>query len=219
MISNDASEKNCDSCNYFKDLSLSLIQSYIYFLKNENAYICKWPFTTFNIQERINNDYKDYYDENTKFLYYDILIHKIDDILIHKMNEHTFSKDLIDFYKCIQNSNLEKIYISNQNMITALCPLLNIEHNVVVPEINSFLNNDVIIKNIIENITKNNNMKILLFSAGMNAKVLIAKISEKYTNNIYLDIGSSFDGLIKGSRDFNKVSGYRDLLFKNYSIL
>jgi hypothetical protein len=208
MISNDESEYNCDSCHYFKELGYNLIRSYIYFLKNDNVFICRWPFTTYDMQTQIENDFKDNFNES-KFLYYDTLIHKLD-------KTNSFDNELVDFFKIIKNSSLKKIYISNSKMASAVKDILNIVVNINVPEIDSYLQKDSIYKQLYNELYKTKEPCILLFSAGFLSKILIAWLSHEWPNNIFLDIGSTFDGLIKASRDFNKDPEYKSIMTATY---
>jgi len=51
----------------------------------------------------------------------------------------------------------------------------------------------------------------------MASKVFMTELFEERPNHTYIDIGSTFDGLIKHSRDFNGTKLYRDVLLKCYS--
>ncbi len=93
MISKDENEHNCDNNNYFKELGLDLIRSYIYYLRNNNTYINKWHSHVYEIQDLIEKDNKQYYDHEIKFVFYDLLIHKL-----------PFRPDLVNFFRSIKTS-------------------------------------------------------------------------------------------------------------------
>lgn len=205
MISENENEHNCDGNNYFKNLGLELIESYIYYLKNDNCFINKWHSHEYNIQDRMETDYSSEISKN-KFVYYDLLVHKI-----------PFKQEQINFFRTIKESKRPKIYVSNIRMIQVLINVLNVDYAIEIPEVNSYNSKNDIVQNIINCLNDINKENcILMFSGGMFSKVLIAIIANKFPNNTYVDIGSTFDGLIKNSRDFNGLPGYREELIKNY---
>jgi len=200
MLTNNESETNCDGSNYYRVLGDDLIKAYIYFLHKKDAYINSWPIS-FEILEKMQSDFKDVFD-NSKFLYSNMLVQKL-----------PLKQQQITFFKAIKNSNRHKLYISNKEMIQALCPLLNISNAIIIPEINCFLQKERIVQLVLNQVQPN---MIVLVSAGMCAKVLIAELSKLKPNVIYLDIGSTFDGLVKQSRDYNSVPGYKEALLETY---
>lgn len=199
MIATYEGERNCDGNNYFRGLGDELIRSYIYFLCNPNAYICKWHSQIYNIQKEMDNDFK--YD-SAKFIYYDILTHKI-----------PFRQEQVNFFKTIQKSSRKKIYISHSGMTQALQPILNIDICINIPSVNCYLHINEILKTIRSFIDTN---MIIMLSAGMCSKVIIAHLLSSHPENTFLDIGSTFDGLIRGSRDYNSISGYKEILLTTY---
>lgn len=211
-VNSEEYETNCDGCHYFKELGYDILRSYIYFLKNNNAYICKWPFVEYYVQVAIDKDYSDYYNPEFKFLDYDLLIHKLN-------TDKYFSDNLISFYKTIKNSTRKKVYVSNPRMISVMKNILNFDTAVPVPEVDSYLQKKCILeelKKCITDVIKDSSNIIFLFSAGFCSKVLIYELSSEYPNNTYIDIGSSFDALIKASRDFNKDPYYKELMTNVY---
>ena len=224
MISNTENDHNCDGCFYYKDLGLDLIKSYIYSLNVNNSYIHKWHSHTYNVLNKMEDDYKEYYNPDRKFLFFDLMTHKLQkctpETEKYSINGLSFKEEQIEFFRTIKFSERKKIYISNVDMVKALVPLLNINYGFIVPDRNNYLQKDTIIHNMKETMEKlekdsHKNM-ILLFSAGMFSKILIHKISELFPNHTYIDIGSTFDGLIKASRDFNGTQIYKDILLKCY---
>lgn len=216
MISKDEREHNCDGCNYFKELGLELIRSYIYCLNNTNIYINRWHSHVYNVQFEMEKEAK--FDPSRKFLFYDLLVQK----LIPGPtpgSPRTFKNSQITFFKAVKAVQRTKIYVSNENMVRALAPLLCINYGILVPEVNSYNSKNQILENIdklLEQLKTNKDI-IFLFSCGMFSKVLISILSNKYPDNTFLDIGSTFDGLIKQSRDFNGTVEYQQALLKTYS--
>ncbi len=213
MISDNEMEHNCDGCHYFKGLGQDLIQSYIYFLKKQNAYINKWHSHVYNIQDSIENDYSEEFNHKRKFVFYDLLVHKV-----------PFKEEQVRFFKTIQTIKRNKVYISNANMIQSVGKLLGVNIGFAIPEVDSYLQKDNIVQSIttsLDNIAKQNNITIehfiFIFSGGMFAKVLIMILSQRFPNNTFIDIGSTFDGLIKWSRDYNANENYQKELLKVYA--
>jgi GR25 family glycosyltransferase involved in LPS biosynthesis len=217
MISDNENEHNCDGCNYFKKLGIELIQAYIFFLKDKNTYINRWHSHVYNIQFAMENDNLGEFDPKRKFLFYDLLVQKL--INNTSNSQRTFKEEQITFFRSIKHINRIKVYITNEKMIRALVPILNINYGVAIPEVNSYNNKKQILENIhklLEDLHTNKNI-IFLFSCGMFSKVLISILLDKYPDNTYLDIGSTFDGLIKQSRDFNGTVEYQQAIIKAYS--
>src|SRR5574343_157330 len=182
MISNNEHEHNCDGNMYFRGLGDDLIASYIYFLKNESSYICKWHSHEYTIQHKMEEDHKSSFNDLRKFVYYDLLIHKM-----------PISIEQLKFFKILKHIKRNKIYISNSDMIDKLSNVLNLTHGFVIPKQNAYLFKGTIftgLKNLFQNI---NSPSIVMLSAGMFSKVIIAFLSENFPDNTYLDIGSSFD--------------------------
>lgn len=198
MTSNNEREHNCDGNFYFSELGTSLIESYIYFLKHGVSYICKWHSHEYEIQNKMEQDHLEFFNPDRKFLYYDILIHKL-----------PIPIEQLQFFKIIKHINRPKVYFTNEELLKVISPVLNVNYAISVPQNNTYLVKNELY-NAIDNFMsslKTENM-IIMFSVGMFAKVIIAHMSEKYPNNTYLDIGSSFDGLLNPSRDFMFQKNY-----------
>ena len=136
-------------------------------------------------------------------------------------------KDLISFYKSIRDSKRKKVYVSNSKMISVMKNVLNFDTSVPIPEVDSYLQKNAIkdaikdtlkdtLKESLKDTIKDSSNIIFLFSAGFCSKVLIYELSSEYPDNTYIDIGSSFDALIKASRDFNKDPYYKELMTNVY---
>lgn len=209
MIYNDDTLHNCDLCYYYKGLGIDLIQSYIYFLKTKNAYINRWYSHVYDIQDSLENDNKEFYNSD-KFLYYALIVHTMTE-------DNSFKQEQVDFFTELKRSKKNKIYISHIDMIHAVAKIMNINQGISIPLKNSYLEKHKILefsRNLLSEKPEDN---IILVSAGMFAKVLIAILSKEFPKNTFIDIGSTFDGLIRASRDFNGTVEYQQLLLKYYS--
>lgn len=206
MISKNENDHNCDGCNYFDGLGTDLINSYVHFLRTENVFINRWPSHVYDIQKEMDNAVinEDKIDLTNKFVYYDLLTHKL-----------PFNNSIIQFFKAIKYSKRYKIYVSNEKNTVALKNVLKIDESVVVPERNSYLQKEEITRKILRLVASKKDA-IVLFSVGMFAKVLIRECLSICNYNTYVDIGSTFDGLHKYSRDYNCITGYGQELLKTY---
>jgi len=220
MIATNENDHNCDGCFYYKDLGLDLIRAYIFCLKNKNAYIHKWHSHTYSIINTIEHDYRSYFDPVKKFLFFDLLVHKLVPMTAetekYSIDNVSFKEEQIRFFRTIKESQRTKIYVANEAMIKAVAPLLNINLGVIIPAVNCYLNKKDIMSSI-KNQLKDKENCIVLFSCGMASKVFIAELFKEFSNHTYIDVGSTFDGLIRHSRDFNGSKLYRDVLLKCYS--
>uniref|UniRef100_A0A6C0JU45 Uncharacterized protein n=1 Tax=viral metagenome TaxID=1070528 RepID=A0A6C0JU45_9ZZZZ len=203
MISITENERNCDGNNYFRGLGDDLVRSYIFFLQNKDTLISRWTDQVYNLEETLDKLYLIRDKKDNKFVYYDLLIHK-----------WPFVPEQIDLFKSIRDSGRTKVYISNEPMVHALTSFLNIGVGIVIPPINCYLFREDIISHIKKAIQGDN--AIVLFSAGMASKVLVWKLMIDCPNNTYIDIGSTFDGLVRVSRDYNSGSDYRQNLINAY---
>jgi GR25 family glycosyltransferase involved in LPS biosynthesis len=201
MMSSYNGRKTCDNCIYFKDQGLELIEAYVYFLGQKDTFITKWHTQVYNMELQLDEDYKELYKDQLfeqKFLSNGILTHKL-----------PFNKKLIEFFKTIKNSTRPKMYMTNKLMLNTVKPILGIHHSVELPDKDSYLIKDHLLNNEnVNNILSTNSNMIILFSAGMFSKIAIRNLHEKYPNHTYIDIGSTFDGLVKVTRDFNYEQSY-----------
>ena len=212
MISDNENLTNCDSCNYYNDMGNELIQSYIYFLQKDNAYITRWP-SNFEIRTIIEKDYSQTFNKERKFIYSEILLHRL-----YKVNQ--FYPGTIQFFRAIRSSDRLKIYVSNNAMIKAVAPLLNLNLGFEIPDVNSYQLKNQIINQLTQLIsqqkTKGHSNIIILFSAGMFSEIIMMDLSMKFNDITMIDIGSSFDGLIRPSRYWNSIPGYASFLAEHY---
>lgn len=108
---------------------------------------------------------------------------------------HRVDNDPSDFFKKIISSDKIKIYVAPEKL-SEVAKLLGAEH-IIVPEIDGFKSYGYILQNIERKLSNN---CIVLFSAGMMAKPLIADVLKDNGSTTCLDIGSSFDPWISQTR-------------------
>lgn len=107
--------------------------------------------------------------------------------------------DKIKLYTTIKNAPLTKIYIGNK-YLKRVQVLFNVDKYIEVGERNWFDNDfDFILQQVLETMNNNTNSPcIVMTSAGMAAKILLAEILSKHPQTIVLDFGSAFDFICTG---------------------
>ena len=113
--------------------------------------------------------------------------------LLHR--EDNDLNKLKKFFYLIKNSDRRKIYVGPKRL-KIVSVMLGCEF-IEVPELDGFKYYDDILSNILGDLTDN---YIVLFSAGMMAKPLIAECLDNFENITCIDIGSSFDPIINNTR-------------------
>ena len=213
MYTDNENRHNCDGSHYFIELKKKLIECYKFFLLNKNSYICKWD-TELYVDKNVDPLYKDYYDFFNKFLYFNIIIHKLKKTESNGRSLIDFDNKIVTFYKTIKNSSRKKIYITNAMLAPHVKEALNVDSVVLVPFVDAWLKHEEIFMNVLKELDKDD--CIVLTSCGFYAPVLVKELMGVRPNNTYIDVGSSFDGFVRGSRNFNWMPEYRELLSEYY---
>lgn len=192
---------NCDQDIYTNALSEGLKRSFTYMVDEApNTYIGIWH----------DGGHIDFWSTLVKK---PINIVKYHTIIMD--NDHQTEK--IDLFNAIKQSSLKKIYICNPLMVRAK-GLLNIDHMVHVPFNNWFDTQFDKIKSEVER-HMSDDQCIILTSAGMGAKVIIAELSKKYPQNIYLDIGSGLDKICTKKTSRGWEPSYNELMHEFRDLL
>lgn len=200
MTTPDGHGHNCDGNQYFKDLGNDLLEAYVYCLGQRDIYICRWANSHKVEHELLSNFYTSNAD---KFLFYNLM-----------NNILPISVELKDFFKIIQQSNREKIYISHALNGSFVNSFLKINKFVELPTVNAYLYKDQILKKVLPVIAKDS---IVLISGGMASKVFIKIMHKHMPHATYIDIGSALDGFLnRKNRVWNQIPGYYEELVKVY---
>ena len=184
----------CDGTPYTSKLSDGIIESFIYLSKLPNVYIGKW------LDFKGVADYFQSLTPNTvNWENYNILISKSRDEFLNRA---------LPYFKAIRNAKQQKIYVCNSTMVDLSKHILNIDNHIVIDSVNWFeLNYDEVLNNVLTSVNDPNNT-LILTSAGMGAKVLIADIHKKFPNVIIIDIGSALDLICshRRTRDYHVLN-------------
>jgi hypothetical protein len=118
-------------------------------------------------------------------------------------------------YKAIKESPRHKVYVANAEMHKA-APLLNLQMHIVVHPSNWFdTAYDDTLSAVCASIDGAGSDAMLITSAGMGAKPLIADVIKKYPGTIVIDVGSALDTICtkRDTRGFGHAHGiYHDQL-------
>lgn len=188
---------NCDRDIYTEALSAGLRNSLKYMVdETPNAFIGIWH----------DGDHINYWSSLVKS---PLKLAKYHTVIMDNDNRN----DKINLFKTIKESPLNKIYVCNPLLIRSKS-LLNINHLVHVPFNNWF---DTEFERIISEIKSHivdGEPTIIMTSAGMGAKILIAELSKLYPQNIYLDFGSALDKICTKKTSRGWEPSYSDLMWE-----
>lgn len=180
---------NCDGDPYTETLRNGLIESFNYIHTQPNTYIGRWQ------TDNVTAFWKKLCKNPEKIQWADYHTIIIDKTEVESGGSQLETK--IGLYKTIRESPLPKIVICNPLLIKSSL-LFNTEDLVFVPFRRWFDTQSIpIFESICEKIENNRAVgkekSILIFSAGMSSKVIIAELHKLYPQNIYLDFGSALD--------------------------
>jgi hypothetical protein len=186
LVSINRTGQNCDNTPYTSKLSNAVIQSYKYLAPLKNSYLGKW-----------NSDSKVYsFFEN-------LVIPTWADYCAFIFGTKEQFENKLPLLKSIQNATQQKIYICNAAN-SAVASLFKIDNAVIVHPSNWFENDYNLILQQTRDAIINPDSIIIMTSAGMGAKPLLADLRKLYPNAILIDIGSGFDLFAyKKSRSYN----------------
>jgi hypothetical protein len=199
---NGHSGANCDQDIYTNRLSQGIRNAFTYMINEApNTYIGIWH----------DGGHIDYW---TTLVTKPINIAKYHTLIL----DHDHRQEKVDLFKTIKKSQIKKIYICNPLMVRAR-GLLNIDFMVHVPFNNWFDERFDSILQEVEKCIVDGEQYIILTSAGMGAKILIAELSKKYPQNIYLDIGSGLDKVCTKKTSRGWEPSYAELMWEFRDIL
>ena len=168
---------NCDSDNYTENLKNKLIESFNFIVnETDDCYIGMW-FTS-----DIHDFWSNMTNSKIKFAKYHSLF-LCDENLTNK----------VELYKTIKTSTLKKIMICNPLLIKAKY-LFNIDYMIHVDFNNWFDTKFQLIFDQLLNIINSDEQYIIITSAGMGSKVLIAELK----NTTVVIIGGGVAGIELG---------------------
>jgi hypothetical protein len=176
---------NIDKDNFTDDKGEKLIHAFNSFLgmNSDSVYLGKWHEDTWDWDQ-----FRRQIDHVVPWANYHTLLLDGEDM-----------QNKIDLYQAIKLSPLKKIYIGNSRL-QRVNVILNVDVFVAVSERNWFDNE---YKNVLETVldhieSATNTPVIVMTSAGMAAKILLADVRSRFPDTIILDFGSAFDFICTG---------------------
>lgn len=169
---------------YFPDLGKGLQSAFVNLVSKSNTYFGRWHLgpNDAHVSAYFNTFWK---PDEIPWVNYHCLLRDA---------ERGKKKDMLHFVKAIRDNKRKKIYVCNaQN--ARLCQVFGAEH-VEIPPNCWYLFYDNIMAEIQSRLTPD---CIVLFSAGLCAKVAISELVESNPSITCLDVGSSFDCLARGT--------------------
>ena len=186
LVASKRKGQNCDHTQYTEKLGNAVIDSYKYLAPLYNSYIGKWDgdYKVFGFFEKI---FKPTWSDYSAFIF---------------GNKKEFQIKL-PLLKSIKYATQQKIYVCNQDNFK-VNSIFNIDNCVLVHPSDWFeINYDIILQQT-KNSVLNPDSVIIMTSAGMGAKPLLADLRKLFPNAILIDIGSAFDLFVyKKTRSYN----------------
>jgi hypothetical protein len=177
--------QNCDNTKYTEKLSNAVIKSYKYLAPQSNCYIGRWTDGKVDafFERIVKPNWRDY----SQFIFF---------------NKKEFYEKL-DLFRSIKQATQQKIYCCNADNAKA-APIFNIDTCVIVHPSDWFESTYEAVLAETKAAVINPDSVIILTSAGMGAKPLMADLRQCYPNAILIDIGSAFDTFVyRKSRSHN----------------
>ena len=176
----------CDHTKYTEKLAKAVIDSYIYLAPLENSYLGKWGDDT-TVCKFFESIVKPTWVNYSSFIFG----------TTKEFNEK------LDLLKTIKNAKQQKIYVCNES-VSKVAPLFNITNTILIHPSDWYEQSYNTVLNRIKDTVINNESIIIMTSAGMGAKALLADLRKMYQNAILIDIGSAFDVFTyKATRSYN----------------
>jgi len=170
---------NCDGTPYTYNLGTKLKESLKYIVKQPNNMIGKWPV------ERVYNYWQSLVDTPINYVDYHTVLNDTESIN---------NTDKLELLKSIKESTRKKIYIANP-LLKRSKILLNIDLHIEVGFSNWFETDYERVYKTVCSMIESDTNTLIIISAGIGAKPLIADLHKLYPNAIYIDVGSALDTL------------------------
>ena len=186
---------NCDRDTYTEALSIGIKDAFSYMVNEApNPYVGIWH----------DGNHLEFWNTLVRE---PIKVAKYHTLLMDNENQ----SEKVELYRAIKESPMKKIYVCNPLMVRAK-GLLNIDDMVHVPFNNWFDTQfDEMVRTVSGYIVPDEPC-IVMTSAGMGAKVLVAELTKRYPRNIYLDVGSGLDKICTKKTSRGWEPRYVDLM-------
>lgn len=174
---------NVDQDNFTEKKGDALKNAFRFFVNDysNTIFIGKWHSDNWNWNQFLNND-----KQTISWANYHTLLLDGDNM-----------QQKLELYRTIKLSVLQKIYIGNSSL-KDVQQILNVDYFIEIAPQNWFDHDYDNILNKTCNHLSFTQPTIIMTSAGMAAKILLADVLQRYPNTIILDFGSAFDCICRG---------------------
>jgi len=191
-----SNQMNCDNTTYTTNLKDSLHSVASYLLSKPDVFVGKW-----------------HHEDVTNYLQTKVM-HPINWCSYHLLLFHDssdFDDQHRDIWRAVKYSSRKKLYICNPFNIEKSKTLLKINHHVMIHPTNWFETSYMDVLQECYQFAQHDEKVMILVSAGMGAKVLIAHLHQYFKDAIILDVGSALDYVLR-----EKPSRHHQ--FQNYKL-
>lgn len=194
---------NCDGTPYTSKLGEEITRAFRELSPNPNVYIGRWADSS---------QVTDYFGKSVP--------HKVNwenyNMLIFRSSAEFFNRAM-PYYIALRKAKQQKIYICNQSMVELSRTVLGVTDHVVIDPVNWFETQYASVLSNVKQCVRTPESLMILTSAGMGAKPLLADLYKLYPKAILIDIGSAMDLICshRRSRDYHTLSGEEILQISN----
>lgn len=184
---------NCDGTPYTHKLGQSVREAIKTLTLSPNVWIGRWQESN-----GVDAYFQSLVNQPIQWLNYNNFIFK---------SRYEFMNTHFGFYKALRYASQQKLYVCNQSLVEGSKQLLNVNNHIIIDPVNWFEHSYYqILGETIRSIQRPTEC-IILVSAGMGAKQLIADLHKVLPQAIIIDLGSALDLLCGGrrSRNFHNI--------------
>lgn len=186
---------NCDGTPYTPKLGEAITNAFTILSSKPNVLIGRWADS-----QQVSEFFGKSVNHPVNWENYNLLIFR---------SSAEFFNRAMPFYVAIRNAPQQKIYVCNESMVGLSRTILGVTDHVVVDPVNWFEKDYDHVLHSVKQTVRTPECLMILTSAGMGAKPLIADLVQLYPNAILIDIGSAMDLICshRRTRDYHGLSG------------
>jgi hypothetical protein len=185
---------NCDGTPYTPKLGEAITRAFNTLTPNSNVYIGRWADS-----HQVSEYFGKSVSHPVNWENYNMLIFR---------SAAEFFNRAMPYYVALRRATQQKIYVCNDSMVGLSRAILGVTDHVVIDPVNWFETQyDQILSSVKQTVRTPESLMILT-SAGMGAKPLIADLYKLYPHAIIIDIGSAMDLICshRRTRDYHTLS-------------
>lgn len=185
---------NCDGTPYTPRLGEEITRSFNELSSNSNVYIGRWADSP-----QVSEYFGKSVPHPVNWENYNLLIFR---------SYAEFFNRAMPYYMAIRAAKQQKIYVCNSSMVELSRDILGISDHVVIDPVNWFTTQYEAVLKQIQTTVRTPESLLILTSAGMGAKPLLADLYKIYPKAILIDIGSAMDLICsrRRTRDYHTLN-------------